>query len=82
MCLLVGWLKSFSQMKSIQFRPLLWPTLFSIVSFLVLISLGTWKVKRVFWKNNIISNYTEKIEKNNFQSIERYIASIITGDFS
>ena len=51
-------------MKSIQFRPLLWPTLFSIVSFLVLISLGTWQVKRLFWKNNIISNYTEKFEKN------------------
>ena len=43
-------------MKSIQFRPLLWPTLFSLVSFLVLISLGTWQVKRLFWKNNIISN--------------------------
>ena len=51
-------------MKSIQFRPLLWPTLFSLVSFLVLISLGTWQVKRLFWKNNIISNYTEKFEKN------------------
>ena len=51
-------------MKSIQFRPLLWPTLFSLVSFLVLISLGTWQVKRLFWKNNIISNYVEKFEKN------------------
>ena len=51
-------------MKSIQFRPLLWPTLFSLISFLVLISLGTWQVKRLFWKNNIISSYIEKFEKN------------------
>ncbi len=29
-----------------------------------------------------VDYYGEKIEKNNFQSIERYIASIITGDFS
>ncbi len=51
-------------MKSIQFRPLFWPTLFSLVSFLILISLGTWQVKRLFWKNDIISNYLEKFEKN------------------
>ncbi len=51
-------------MKSIQFRPILWPTIFSIISFLVLISLGTWQVKRLIWKNNIISNYIEKFEKN------------------
>ncbi len=29
-----------------------------------------------------VDHYGNKIEKNNFQSIERYIAAIITGDFS
>ena len=28
-----------------------------------------------------VDDYGNKIEKNNFQSIERYIARIITGDF-
>ena len=42
---------------SIKFRPILWPTLFTIISFLVLISLGTWQVYRLVWKNSLISNY-------------------------
>ena len=29
-----------------------------------------------------VDSYGEKIEKNNFQSIERYFAKILTGDFS
>ncbi len=29
-----------------------------------------------------VDHYGNKIEKNNFQSIERYLAKIITGDFS
>ena len=76
-------------MKSIQFRPLLWPTLFSIVSFLVLISLGTWQVKRLFWKNNLISNYTEKFEKNKilyeksfkYDSTQEFRRVLIKGKF-
>lgn len=45
---------------SIKFRPILWPTLFTIISFLVLISLGTWQVYRLVWKNSLISNYLYK----------------------
>ena len=42
---------------SIKFRPIFWPTLFTIISLLILISLGTWQVYRLIWKNSLISNY-------------------------
>jgi len=29
-----------------------------------------------------VDSYGKKIEANNFQAIERYLAKIITGDFS
>ena len=45
---------------SIKFRPFFWPTLFTITSLLILISLGTWQVYRLIWKNSLISNYLYK----------------------
>ena len=45
---------------SIKFRPIFWPTLFTIISLLILISLGTWQVYRLIWKNSLISNYIYK----------------------
>ena len=39
------------------FRPLLWPTLVSIPSLLVLIMLGTWQVQRLQWKTALIADY-------------------------
>jgi len=45
---------------SIKFRPTFWPTLFTIISLLILISLGTWQVYRLIWKNSLISNYLYK----------------------
>jgi len=45
---------------SIKFRPIFWPTLFTIISLLILISLGTWQVYRLIWKNSLISNYLYK----------------------
>ena len=45
---------------SIKFRPFFWPTLFTIISLLILISLGTWQVYRLIWKNSLISNYLYK----------------------
>ena len=44
----------------IKFRPLLWPTIFTILSLLTLLSLGSWQVYRLIWKNNLISNYLNK----------------------
>ncbi len=45
---------------SIKFRPYFWPTLFTIISLMTLISLGTWQVYRLIWKNSLISNYVYK----------------------
>ena len=33
-----------------QFRPTLWPTLFTVPALIVLLGLGTWQVHRLHWK--------------------------------
>ena len=48
---------------SIKFHPFLWLTIFTIVTFFILVLLGTWQVKRLFWKNNLTTNYNEKFNK-------------------
>ena len=37
-----------------QFRPTLWPTLFSIPAFALLLYLGAWQVERLQWKTGLI----------------------------
>ncbi len=44
----------------VKFRPLFWPTIFTIFSMFTLLSLGSWQVYRLMWKNNLISNYLNK----------------------
>lgn len=39
-----------------RFRPLLWPTLFTVPAILVLIGLGTWQMQRLEWKLGLIAN--------------------------
>ena len=48
----------------IQFKPMLWPTIFSILIFAILISFGTWQVKRLFWKEALIKNYLTQSQSN------------------
>lgn len=36
-------------------RGLLWPTLFAIVGVLAMVSLGTWQMQRLAWKNGLIA---------------------------
>ena len=48
----------------IQFKPMLWPTIFSILIFAMLISFGTWQVKRLFWKEALIENYLTQSQSN------------------
>lgn len=36
-------------------RSLLWPSVFAVGGFLVLLALGTWQVERLFWKENLIA---------------------------
>src|SRR5258708_37105160 len=38
-----------------NFRPLLWPTVFSLPMVLNCLALGAWKVERLFWKKDLIA---------------------------
>lgn len=38
----------------IGFRPLLWPTLFTVPMLLLCLGLGAWQVQRLFWKEGLI----------------------------
>jgi surfeit locus 1 family protein len=39
----------------IGFRPLFWPTLFTVPVVLLCLSLGAWQVQRLFWKQDLIA---------------------------
>ena len=43
-----------------QFRPLLWPTLFALPALLVLLWLGTWQVPRLEWKNQLFEDFESR----------------------
>lgn len=36
-------------------RSLLWPSVFALLAFILLIGLGTWQVQRLFWKERLIA---------------------------
>src|SRR6516164_11775605 len=38
-----------------RFRPLFWPTVFSVPVVLVLLGLGSWQIERLFWKRELIA---------------------------
>ena len=38
-----------------RFRPLLWPTLFTVPVLLALLALGSWQIERLFWKRQQIA---------------------------
>jgi surfeit locus 1 family protein len=38
-----------------RFRPLLWPTVFTIPVMLLLLALGSWQIERLFWKRELIA---------------------------
>ena len=38
-----------------NFRPLFWPTLFSLPMLLICLALGAWQVERLFWKQDLIA---------------------------
>ncbi|MCD6034339.1 MAG: hypothetical protein K0R63_80 [Rickettsiales bacterium] len=44
----------------IRFQPKLIPTLFTIPAFLVLLTLGTWQVQRLLWKEQLVADITTK----------------------
>ena len=38
-----------------DFRPLLWPTLFTVPVLLMCLALGSWQIERLFWKEDLIA---------------------------
>ena len=71
------------------FKPVFWPTVFFVFSLIILVSLGTWQVKRLIWKNDLISFYLKQstnniinLHKENFVSEEiEYRKVRLTGKF-
>ena len=71
------------------FKPVFWPTVFFVFSLIILVSLGTWQVKRLIWKNELISFYLKQstnniinLHKENFVSEEiEYRKVRLTGKF-
>jgi surfeit locus 1 family protein len=39
----------------IRFRPLFWPTVFTVPVLLLLLGLGSWQIERLFWKRELIA---------------------------
>ena len=35
-------------------RPLLWPTIFTVPTMLLLLALGSWQIERLYWKRELI----------------------------
>src|SRR5215469_8580759 len=38
-----------------RFRPLFWPTVFSLPALLICVVLGAWQIERLFWKRDLIA---------------------------
>ena len=38
-----------------RFRPLFWPTVFTVPVVLLLLGLGSWQIERLFWKRQLIA---------------------------
>ena len=38
-----------------RFRPLFWPTVFSLPALLICLALGAWQIERLFWKQDLIA---------------------------
>ena len=74
---------------NIHFRPMLWPSIFSIVVFTVLFSFGTWQVKRLFWKEALIERYITQSQSNpiknpsklDFSNINEFKSVELSGSF-
>jgi surfeit locus 1 family protein len=72
-----------------KFKPTFIPTLFTIPAVIVLLSLGTWQLVRLEWKNNLIGAMNERVAMpvfemppivDNFDDIQ-YRRVHVTGEF-
>ena len=48
-------------LSKLRFRPTLWPTLFSVPAFIVLIALCVWQVQRLYWKQALITERETRV---------------------
>jgi surfeit locus 1 family protein len=46
---------------ALHFRPRLWPSLAALAALIVLVSLGTWQVERLRWKEALIAERTAQL---------------------
>ena len=49
---------------NIYFKPMLWPSILSFIIFIILLSFGTWQIKRLFWKEALIKRYLTQSQSN------------------
>jgi surfeit locus 1 family protein len=50
-----------SDADALQFRLRLWPSLATLAALVVLVSLGTWQVERLRWKESLIAERTARL---------------------
>jgi surfeit locus 1 family protein len=48
-------------LSKLRFRPTLWPTLFSVPAFILMIGLCIWQVQRLHWKENLIAEREARV---------------------
>ena len=48
-------------LSKLRFRPTLWPTLFSVPAFIVMIGLCVWQVQRMHWKEGLIAEREARV---------------------
>jgi surfeit locus 1 family protein len=48
-------------LSNFRFRPTLWPTLFSVPVFLVMVGLCIWQVQRLHWKEGLIAERESRV---------------------
>ena len=74
--ILIKKIGAYIQLMNIYFRPLLWPSIFSVIIFTILFSFGTWQVKRLFWKEALIERYTTQSQSNPIKNPSKLDSSI------
>ena len=74
--ILIKKIGAYIQLMNIYFRPLLWPSIFSVIIFAILFSFGTWQVKRLFWKEALIERYTTQSQSNPIKNPSKLDSSI------
>ena len=57
---------------------MLWPSIFSIVIFIILCGFGTWQLKRLYWKEALIKRYITQSQSNPISNPSEFSKSKIS----